>query len=480
MKKVEKVLISGNFNILHPGHLRLFVFAKELGNHLTVLVNSDNIAGSDAYVNEIYRLEALKSISYIDNAYIIKKNIKEEIKKYKPDLIIKGKEHENKYNEELEETIKYGGKIIFSSGEVTFSSFDLFEKEFRNKSENKYSLPNDFIKRHKINFSNLISIVSKFNNLNVIVIGDLIIDEYINCDPLGMSQEDPTIVVTPVDSKKYIGGAGIVAAHASGLNAKVDFITVTGEDDVANFAKSEFSKYNLKFHYFIDKSRPTTLKQRFRCKGKTLLRISHLHQGKISLDIQKKILTKYKQLIKNANVIIFSDFNYGCLPNELVTELINIAKEKNVFMVADSQSSSQNGDISRFTDMDLITPTEREARIALRDNENGLIILAENLRKIANTNNLLLKIGGDGVIIHSKDNIENSVKNDRIEALNKVPVDVAGAGDSMLVACSLSLALGNRIWESALLGSIAAAIQVSRVGNIPLQSKELLNSINKF
>ena len=115
MKKVEKVLISGNFNILHPGHLRLFVFAKELGNHLTVLVNSDNIAGSDAYVNEIYRLEALKSISYIDKAYIIKKNIKEEIIKnqstnstsiIKREILIKN-------NIKFDEKIKFGEDTLF-------------------------------------------------------------------------------------------------------------------------------------------------------------------------------------------------------------------------------------------------------------------------------------------------------------------------------------------------------------------------------
>ena len=59
---------------------------------------------------------------------------------------------------------------------------------------------------------------------NNIIIGDLIIDEYINCDPLGMSQEDPTLVVTPVESKKFIGGAGIVASHAASLGAKTSII----------------------------------------------------------------------------------------------------------------------------------------------------------------------------------------------------------------------------------------------------------------
>lgn len=476
MKKVEKVLITGNFNILHPGHLRLFLFAKELGNHLTVLVNSDKIAGPDAYVNENFRLEALKSISYIDISYILTNNIIAEIRKLKPDLIVKGKEHENKFNEEKEEIIKYGGKLIFSSGEVTFSSYDLFEKEFKNKSQ-KFILPKDYFVRHKFNKNKLVEIVNNFKQLNVIVIGDLIIDEYINCDPLGMSQEDPTIVVTPVDSKKYIGGAGIVAAHAASLKAKVDFITIIGNDDINIFAKNELTKLNLNYHPFVDESRPTTLKQRYRCKGKTLLRVSHLHQGNISIDLQNKILLKFKKILKKANLIILSDFNYGCLPDDLVNKIVNLGKEYGAYIVADSQSSSQTGDISRYKNLDLITPTEREARIALRDNENGLIILAEKLRSSTNSKNILLKIGANGVIIHSIGTNQSFPMNDQIEGLNTAPIDVAGAGDSMLVVTSLSLALGNRIWESTMLGSLAAAIQVSRIGNLPLQSFELLKSL---
>ena len=74
--------------------------------------------------------------------------------------------------------------------------------------------------KHGALHSNLKSILSSFANLNVCVIGDLIVDEYIACDPLGMSQEDPTIVVTPIDKSIFLGGAGIVAAHAASLGAR--------------------------------------------------------------------------------------------------------------------------------------------------------------------------------------------------------------------------------------------------------------------
>ena len=77
-------------------------------------------------------------------------------------------------------------------------------------------------------------------------------------------------------------------------------------------------------------------------------------------------------------------------------------------MIADSQSSSQLGDISRFKNMNLITPTEREARLSVRDNESGLVILAEKLRKKSNANNIFLKIGEEGLLVHAETSNNNS------------------------------------------------------------------------
>jgi len=474
-KKVS--FISGNFNILHPGHLRLFSFAKEMGNHLIVGVNSDRIAGADSYISENLRLEAIKSISVIDESFIMDEPVVKVLEEIKPNFIVKGKEHEILFNPESEIVTKYGGRLVFSSGEVTFSSFDLIQKEIQVVKQSFNPISNEYLERHDLDFIKLSERVCQFTDLRVIVIGDTIVDEYINCNPLGMSQEDPTIVVTPVESTRYIGGAGIVAAHAAGLGARVNFISVTGRDDMSDFALKTLTDYNVNVCVFDDESRPTTLKQRYRCKGKTLLRVSHLHQGAVDASFQQKILQQVEELINECDLLIFSDFNYGCLPTEVVLKIIEMGKKEDVYMVADSQSSSQVGDISRFNGMSLLSPTEREARLSVRDQESGLVVLAEKLRKQANASNILLKIGEEGVLIHAETTAPESWLTDRIPALNTVPIDVAGAGDSMLIASAMSLASGATIWEAAALGSIAAAVQVSRVGNIPLVTNEILQQL---
>lgn len=473
------VLVSGNFNVLHPGHLRLFRFARECGQKLIVSVNSDFLAGGDAHLPENLRLEGVKSNSLVDEAFIAHEPIQAIIRKLKPDVVVKGKEHEAEFNEELDVLNEYGGLLVFSSGEAIFSSLDLIRKEFQYFDPKAISLPDIYLERHYINKTQLSSIIDQFSKLRVAVIGDLIIDEYITCDPLGMSQEDPTIVVTPVDSKRFIGGAGIVAAHAAGLGAKVNLFSITGNDEARNYAISNLEGCSVVPHLLLDESRPTTLKQRYRSKGKSLLRVSYLHETAISQSLQDRLFDAVSGVMDQVDLLVFSDFNYGCLPQSLVERIIALALKKSVFMAADSQSSSQMGDIGRFKGVNLITPTEREARISARDRESGLVVLAEKLRLLANAQNVFLKMGQEGLLIHS--GITNKCGEwltDRVHALNSSPKDVAGAGDSLLITSSLALVIGANIWEAAILGSLAAAIQVGRVGNTPLSRKELIDELS--
>ena len=191
-------------------------FAKELGTYLIVGVNSDRIAGNAALVNEKLRIEGIQSNNWVDESFIIDESVTDIISKIKPDYVVKGKEHEHLFNIEDSVLNSYGGKLVFSSGEVVFSSMDLIHKVIRQNANSNFKLPEDYLARHSLTLNNLKETIHQFTSLKVIVIGDIIIDEYITCDPLGMSQEDPTIVVTPVESKRFLGGAAIVAAHAKG------------------------------------------------------------------------------------------------------------------------------------------------------------------------------------------------------------------------------------------------------------------------
>lgn len=468
-----KVFVYGDFNILHPGHLRLLKFAKESGGFLIVGVNSDK-QSSNKGISQNIRLESIRATSYVNESFILNIPADEYIKNNKPDIVVKGKEHENKYNSELDILNSYGGKLLFSSGEIGFSSIDLLKQEFLRISY-QVEHNNKYLERHDFELKDLKNIIKKFSNLNILVIGDTIVDEYITCEPLGMSQEDPTIVVSPLMNDKFIGGAAIVASHAKTLGANVKFVSVVGDDENNTFIQEGLEKLNINVSLYKDSTRPTTLKQRFRANTKTLLRVNHLKQHGISKDIENNILQIIEQDIESIDLIIFSDFSYGVLTNNIISKISKLGKENNILMVADSQSSSQVGDISKFKDMTLVTPTEREIRLSLNDFESGLVVLSDKLTNNINSKYIFTTLGAEGMMIYN--NAKDELLTDNINALGNIVKDVGGAGDSMLTCSAMALAVGANIWESGYLGSIASAIQVSRVGNIAITKEELLKEL---
>jgi rfaE bifunctional protein kinase chain/domain len=469
----DVVFVSGNFNVVHPGHLRLLRFAAECGDILVVGINDDSTLG--VTVPEDMRLEGIRVISLVDHAFILREPPERFIAKLKPAIVVKGKEHENRSNPEGPVTASYGGKLLFSSGESSFSSMDLLHREYFEANFSSIKKPADYPKRHGFEVVSLKADLAKLVGMRVLVIGDLIVDEYITCDPIGMSQEDPTIVVTPIDHEKFVGGAGIVAAHARGLGADVRCFTVTGADATAKFAGEKLHEYGVRCDAFRDESRPTTLKQRYRADGKTLLRVSHLRQHDVSAEIAAQMLSGMRAAIEDCDLLVFSDYNYGCLPQPLVDELISLGRRRGVTMVADSQASSQISDVSRFKGMSLLTPTEREARLAVRDPHSGLVILAEALGEKARADNVVITLGSEGVLVNARNG--SAWMTDRLPAFNTAAKDPAGAGDSFFTCSAMALCAGVDIWRSAYLGSLAAASQVARLGNIPLTQRDIISEI---
>jgi rfaE bifunctional protein kinase chain/domain len=467
----KKVLVFGDFYVLHLGHIRFLKFAASCGDKLYVGVN--NTHPNSNYPTPKERLETLRALNLEAEIFIIETTIKDVINALQPEILVKGKEHAQAINEEVAWLQAWGGKLLFASGESTYFSDELLPQNPMDFYRH-WIRPKDYMLRHACHRENLTKIVQGFEYKKVIVIGDLIVDEYVNCNALGMSREDPTLVISPQESKKYLGGAGIVASHARALGAEVNFVTVIGDDQTAKFAEQLLNTYKVKSALFLDTSRPTTLKQRYRVADKTMLRVSYLRQHEISRELVEEIDQVLSVLIPESDALIFSDFNYGCLPQSLVLKMIALAKTHGLTIGADCQSSSQIGDIARYVGVTIVTPTEHEARLALRDNQSGLAHIGHQLLEKTAADNVLITLGGAGMLVVSKKLDQGfGLAADLLPALNPVPVDTSGAGDSLLVTSTLALACNATPYQAAYLGSLAAAIQVSRVGNIPINVSEL-------
>lgn len=468
MTEERVVFVYGFFNILHSGHLRFLKFAKETGTKLVIGILPDR---HGAIVYQKLRLDAISALEIADIMLIVDQDIPSILKELKPDIVVKGREHKNSSEDEQKVIDAYGGQLIFSSGE---SNTTTIEEDYL-KNHRHYSIalsiPKEYLLRHNITQQKLLDILNEFPKKKICVIGDSIIDKYIFCDALGMSKEDPTIVVNPITETTFLGGSSIVASHASKLGCNTQLFYVTGQDDGHEFIQAKLKEFGVEAICLIDQTRPTTKKTRFKVDTKTMLRVNELRQHSIRESEIDHIYDRFAEKIDEIDLVVFSDFNYGCLPQELVRRISELCKRKSIKIVADSQSSSQIGDISRFTDCVLVTPTEYEARLALKDSDSGLAVIAQNLIEKSRYEHLVLTLGTVGIFIQTTGNTR--IKTDRLPSLNPNAVDVSGAGDAFFISSALALVAGATIWEASYIGSIVAAIQVGQVGNVPISIEQV-------
>ena len=475
MMKSGTVLISGKFAVIHSGHIRLFMHAHTLGKELVVALDSSGLAKEEIE----WRLTFLSTQEFIDKVVLFDGDIRKLLKELMPDFVLKGNEFASQFNIEAEIVTEYGGEIVFSSGSTYFSENDLISNQNRLPHDSYIKLPDEYIKRNNLDLIQIKECISKFKKIRVCVIGDLIIDEYINCHPLGMSREEPTVVVTPIDNQRFLGGAGIVAAHTVGLGAQTTLITLLGQDEAGRWSLQKAQEYGVTIVPIREKKRPTTLKQRFRSGNHSLLKISYLSQDEVSNVIQDEIIKRFETIVEEVDLLILSDFSYGTLSDNVSKKLIAIAKKNNIIIAADSQTSSQLGNLSQFKGVDLITPTEIEVRLELKDQQSGLAVIIEKIRQSTLSGFVILKLGADGILLNGIGSDNNLVKMEALPSFNSNPVDTSGAGDSLLSAAALSLAVDRNLYKAGLIGSLAASIQVSRIGNIPIQQEHLLAILPK-
>ena len=165
---------------------------------------------------------------------------------------------------------------------------------------------------------------------------------------------------------------------------------------------------------------------------------------------------------------------YGVITQNILDTISNLSKQFDIKLYGDLQCSSQVGKVSKFIGFDLITPTEKESRIALEDNESGIEWVANTLMNNTNSKNMLMKLGSDGFIAYGRN---KHLKRQNFPALSVNPIDVTGAGDSLFAATSVALSSGANLIEASVIGVCMASLSVKEVGNMPIMLNKLSNYI---
>ena len=478
-RKKKIILCHGNFDVVHPGHVRHLIYAKSKADLLIVSITADKYIQKGIYrpfVPESLRAQNLAAFEMVD--YVILDQNKTSIrtlKNLKPDFYAKGFEYSSgelppATQEESKVVEKYGGEMIFTPGDVVYSSTKLLNLS-QPKIDNYKIL--DLIERNKISFNSLRETLKKIKKLRVHVIGDTIIDTHTKTNLIGGYLKTPTPSVLYQEAKDYTGGAAIVAKHLKKAGAKVSFTTILGNDKLKEFVIDEMKKLKIKLNFIVDKNRPTTNKNTIMATGYNLLKIDKVDNQPIS----GSIINRIKNIIskEKADIIIFSDFRHGIF-NKSSIPILTSAIKKGIFKVADSQVATRWGNITDFKNFDLITPNEKEARFSLADQDASISSLTLQLDKKINCKNLILKLGERGLFAHGKSNPSGFA----LPSFTKKIIDAVGAGDALLAYSSLALRASKSILISSILGSLAASCECEKDGNIVIDPDEVNQKIKKL
>jgi len=479
------VLCYGHFNILHPGHFRYFKYARKFGEKLYILLQGDEEINKDLrdhYFSEKQRAEALSEIEKIDGIVLINNNLLEAIKLLQADFLVLGKEHENSKSENITNAVEglknIGVNVIFHAGDIIYADPDLTPKKEKVKENERKNIFTKVLKRHGIKKDTLLKKIENFKNTNLLVIGDTIVDKYIACDALGMSAEAPLVVFRELDSKEYIGGAAIVASHIKKLGANCTFISVVGNDNAGRLAKFSLNKLNIECKIIVDETRPTTYKTRYMVNNQKIFRVSKLKDHTIPQVIEEKLIKQISKIARNYNGILISDFVYGVITPNIIDAITKISKRFNIPVFADIQCSSQYGNVLKFENFELLCPNEREARIALGNNDDSIESVAQQILEKTKSKKLVLKLGSNGFVSYEITN-DGFIDREHFPALTVNPLDVAGAGDSLLAAISVCLTTGLSFMEASALANYMTSLSVQTIGNTPIQKSKLVEEILK-
>ncbi len=474
------VQCHGCFDIVHPGHLRYLRFAREQGDVLIVSVTADGAVGKGPdrpYIGEDLRLENLAAIEYVD--YVCLDNhhwAGPVLEALRPDVYVKGREYEQsgdpRFARERELVESWGGRVIFSSGEVVYSSTFILS-QFRDRFRLEQDRVRSYARRHELSRPRLETALGKMLGARVLVVGDPIVDRYVHCDALSVAAESPILSVMPLREEVFLGAGALIARQVLALGGEATFLTAVDEGpERARFA-AELERAGIPFLPLTAERRTVYEKTRYLVDESKVFKVNRGGWAPLSTAAARALTIAIERALPDFDAVIATDFGYGLFGGGVAAEIGQAARAAERPLYVDvSQSARTN--LLRFERPRLATPTEAELRLAYGDEESGLSVLAARFYRDTEAQRLILTLGKRGVVLFEPP-VEAGARlsSDYLPAFVSHPVDPVGAGDAFLATAALTDLVGETSSCAAYLASCVAALHVNRLGNEPVDLGDL-------
>jgi rfaE bifunctional protein kinase chain/domain len=322
--------------------------------------------------------------------------------------------------------------------------------------------------------SNLNSIIQKFSGVKVLVIGDVMLDQYLWGSVERISPEAPVPVVKLQKTSLVLGGAANVAANIAGLGAKPILIGAVGFDNESKLFKPLLDKLKISAANLVKiKNRPTTIKTRIVAHNQHVVRIDQEDNQYLCKIDEEKVWKKIERSIDKTEIVIVSDYAKGVLTGNLLTRLITTARRMKKIVLIDPKGN----DYGKYTGADILTPNRFEAAQACGLQPDGQTVVeqaGQMLIKKLNLQSVLITQGEDGMTLFQKNG-----KSFHLDALARKVYDVTGAGDTVIAAFGVSLGSGCDLFEASEIANISAGIVVEEIGTTTISLEKLRSFLDK-
>jgi rfaE bifunctional protein kinase chain/domain/rfaE bifunctional protein nucleotidyltransferase chain/domain len=468
--KKKIVLCHGVFDLVHYGHIMHFKSAKQHGDILIVSITRDKFIKKGfnrPIFNEIQRLKYLSEIELIDYLYICEtESAEDSIKTIKPNFYVKGPDYKDnsldftkKIYIEKSLVEKFNGKIIYTNDKKFSSSTIINEKNllsFNDELEN-------FVKniKNKFGYNYIKEKIKNFKKSKILIVGELIFDNYCFGDIIGKSGKEPHLVLRENKNEFYVGGSGAIARHISSFVNEVNIIAPFGNEFfLKKIIKKSFDKNIIKNFLKPEDEYSSIIKKRFidRDSGYKMFG-SYILPNKTDVKFSKILISKIKSSVKNSDMMIVSDYGHDFLDKISANFISNIK----IFKALNAQVNSANigyHALNNYKNMDAVIINESELRKELREEYLDLSMMAFDFIKKKKIKNLIITRGKKGAIL-----FRSNLKPVHCPAFVKNSIDKVGAGDAMLSIAAIAIKHKLEPELVLFLGSIAAAISVKTVGN---------------
>ncbi|MFC1839963.1 D-glycero-beta-D-manno-heptose-7-phosphate kinase [Thermodesulfobacteriota bacterium] len=318
----------------------------------------------------------------------------------------------------------------------------------------------------------LIEYINKFPSTRILVIGDIILDEYVWGDVSRISPEAPVPVVNIMDETRRLGGAANVLNNIISLGGQAILCGVTGDDESGKYITEQIENSGITPEGIItDQSRCTSVKTRVIAHNQQVVRFDRETKKPAGPDIIKKLKKTIKDNLKKIDAIIIADYGKGVISSKLIRAIKKLISGTGIILAVDPKIEN----FKYYQEVDIVTPNHHEAgsfcRFEITD-EESLIRAGNYILDKIKCKSVLITQGKDGMTL-----FEAGSNPSHIPTVAMKVFDVSGAGDTVISALSMGLAAGMNRQSAALISNFASGIVVGEVGTSTVSAEDLKTAI---